>query len=662
MKKVIFAVLAIGLFSHCVKTPSHEDFMTTVSYSFRGGADMEKLFDFTATYVDNEKKTLTESITSLPWERQIAVRPPFDAHLEITFRAKTSIVEQPAFDVGFAAAIDRPEESRAAAAPDTAEEETEQLRFAVNLPEGANAADITATICPLKYDKKFAFTFTVDDAYENAWSRIFPLIHGKWIDDIEFFHQGCTPTTGYLPSHTLSMSDGCGNERRFGFGVSIWPNWGNSYNPDGFMKERSTSVHNPYITWEELQTILDFGGSVYFHNVDERRWDKASPSAIAEGYAEDYQTVVERLDRHMKVLALPDGNQQYLDATAYFPQIEFTRSSRSRQPVYLNDGGSLKGVHASGGINTSDIAAKLEELDRQAAAENPYWVFLTVHRPQTDYMEMLTEIYNRYGKAGIDALWVASFDEIYEYQEWRHSARISRTVEGQTLLFEITLPRHPHFTFRELSFTVAGAPEGSTIVPRSDNIYGLNCAERDGGLLVNVNFDPRSRERAEKYTAKYEASASETDKDDAIYLLSLLRPELAAPFLARLEHAEQPVAIKKVAINGGNGITYRRDVSVSLETEGPVSRYRMGETADLSAVAWSPYLGEEIAYTLSSGYGTKRLRVEVAGDSQTSGIAEASIRYSDVPDSGTIDRQAAEVYRDRYDGHVLRIDKKISAK
>lgn len=187
-----------------------------------------------------------------------------------------------------------------------------------------------------------------------------------------------------------------------------------------------------------------------------------------------------------------------------------------------------------GGGNNSDPDKKLAELAEQAVSGNPYWVGLTIHRGDRSYAEMLEKVYRLYGKAGSDALWVASWDEVYEYVAMREGARIRKDTEGRTVTFEIEMPVDESFWFRDISLLVDGLGGDCGVEPLSDNIVGLARAPRGGGMLVNVNFNPRLPALAEKYTAVYEREYTDAALADARYFVSQLLPSLAAPFEQRL--------------------------------------------------------------------------------------------------------------------------------
>lgn len=664
MKNTLFVLACLLLAGSCIKKPDYRPATTYVTYSFEGGKDMDALFGFTASYTGDGNRTVSERIASLPWTKQVAVVAPFDARLEVAFEARSPMPAQELYEVGFRGRIGQATQPQTAPAATTPRgEETEVLRFSVAAPDDVDPQSIDLSIAPLKYDKHFAFSYTVDDSHVEAYSRIWCRIHGKWIDDNPRFHTNTAPSTGSRAANTLSMTDGCGNERRFGFGTAIWATDGNKYSPDGFITD--DDPHSNYLSWADLREIVDWGVGVYYHNVNRQVYDELSPASIAEGFETDRQKVLRELGIEMKTLALPDGKSTYIEAAGTYAPICFIRTSLNRPgeyvkpKVYLTTAGSLYKQQTYDGIFVKADKV-LEELAAQSASESPYLVCLTTHTPSPEVVELLATIRDTYGQGGADNLWVASFDEIYEYQQWRTEAAIHKSVEGSTAVFEVTLPAHPQFRFRELSFLITGTDGDRDVQPLSDNIYGLSHAAHGEGMLLNLDFNPALPVRAEKYTARYEASGLDDDKDDARYILSFLRPDLAAPFLDRLDHTPPPVTLSGITINDGANTVYNPLISVAIDASASATAYRIGETADLSAQAWQEFDGSAVAYTLSEGYGSKTIYVQVSDGKRQSAVASATVRYADVPESGTIDPDAAKAYQAKYDGYTYTVSKSIT--
>lgn len=67
-----------------------------------------------------------------------------------------------------------------------------------------------------------------------------------------------------------------------------------------------------------------------------------------------------------------------------------------------------------------------------------------------------------------------------------------------------------------------------------DAVLGLSYAMSGGRLAVNVNYDEQTTDRAEKYTALFEATVIDEDRVDAMYFLSHLRESVARPYMDRI--------------------------------------------------------------------------------------------------------------------------------
>lgn len=522
----------------------------------------------------------------------------------------------------------------------------DRLQFSVTLPDGVDPATVNLTVAPLKYDKRMAFTYTADDSVVGAYARVWSRINRKWIDDMEFHHMNAERTTGAVPKNTLCMTDGCGNERRFGFSCAIWPNLGNQYSPNGFIKDSTTSTTSPYITWEELRMIVDYGVSLCFHNVDERIYDKTSAAEIVRGFVDDDRKAFEKTGRRMKVLGLPDGNRAYVEAAGMSNLVAFMRSSlNSSSRINLHTCGPLRGQYTYGGTNSSDVTVKLAELAEQHAAENPYWVGITSHRVSLEVIAMLETIYNLYGKAGDDSVWVAGWDEIYEYIAMREGMTCVKRVEGQRIDFDVYVPSSRAFYFRELSLLLSGiaSAEGVAVVPATETIKGYSYAAHtarwtgEAALLLNLNFNGKAVELAEKYTARYEATADASDKEDAQYFSSQLRPELAEPFVTRIENVVpgEPGGLRLIGatINSGATTTTNRAVTIELTLTGEPTHYRTSEDEDFMGASWLPYTTPFLPYMLTDVPGSKTVYCQVKNASTESAVVSTSITLeeSDTP-------------------------------
>lgn len=99
------------------------------------------------------------------------------------------------------------------------------------------------------------------------------------------------------------------------------------------------------------------------------------------------------------------------------------------------------------------------------------------------------------------------------------------------------------------------------------------------------------------------------------------------------------LALTGIRINEGAASTYVREVNVLLQYNGTPTRYRIGETADLSGVAWSSLGAVEngvVKYTLSDNFGPKTVYAQVGNVNQESVIVSSAIEYLKEPVMATM--------------------------
>jgi hypothetical protein len=112
MKRLSILTICLGVatMAGCDKSGNNEenkpvDVSADVKYTVNDGADMVTLFDVAVEYTD-ATGTKSETITSLPWSKQIHVaKIPFDATMKVTYTAKSSYAQKDVYTTGFAGGI-----------------------------------------------------------------------------------------------------------------------------------------------------------------------------------------------------------------------------------------------------------------------------------------------------------------------------------------------------------------------------------------------------------------------------------------------------------------------------------------------------------------------------------------------------------------------------
>ena len=83
--------------------------------------------------------------------------------------------------------------------------------------------------------------------------------------------------------------------------------------------------------------------------------------------------------------------------------------------------------------------------------------------------------------------------------------------------------------------------------------------------------------------------------------------------------------LNSVILNSGNVETGSNIVEVTLNITGTATQYRIGETADLSALSWVDIPSGTLNFTLSEGYGSKTVYVQIKNDTNVSEVQNDSI-------------------------------------
>jgi hypothetical protein len=95
-------------------------------------------------------------------------------------------------------------------------------------------------------------------------------------------------------------------------------------------------------------------------------------------------------------------------------------------------------------------------------------------------------------------------------------------------------------------------------------------------------------------------------------------------------------AITSYAINNGAAITYSREVTLNNTCTGSPSEYIASESNTFSGATWQPY-SEAPSFTLSEGYGTKRVYIKVRNAYGSSAIVGDNISYPSGGSTTTIE-------------------------
>jgi hypothetical protein len=341
---------------------------------------------------------------------------------------------------------------------------------------------------PLRYDKDFAYSLTLDDGGDDAYTCAYPALNGGKV-----INNGIT----YSP---LYFTDGCGNNIPFRAGLA-W-NTANIYNQD---------VHDGRVaskmTWKQLDTLYDQGWDVFNHSYSHK--SKSTATMTASDYINeillnrDAIKAKTRRKANTPVFVVPSGDVSY-QAAAY----------AQGQAIVFDQPGSLLGNN--GGLNvTTDFVAngrtvfrqympdalitgkdKVGDVAKAATATNKIWYNEFTHGIDDfnagsgfnfyKFRSHMERIANTWGKGGTDRVWMAPLQEVYEYMMMRNYAKYTATVNGNQLILNFDLTAIPDWLRRKpITLVVASNADFSNVAVPS----GVKISFKGTGSHKIINLD-----------------------------------------------------------------------------------------------------------------------------------------------------------------------------
>ena len=281
------------------------------------------------------------------------------------------------------------------------------------------APDAFVSIAPLKYNKDFAYSFTLDDAYDDAFTCAYHIFNG-----------GHVPLNDVLYS-PLYFTDGCGNKVPFRGGIA----W-NSANILGIDVHTGNVIDR--MTWKQIDTIYNSNWDVFNHSFSHK--SNSTQTMLPTDYINEInlnpptvrQNTTAKIE--MPLFVVPFGDSNYVNY-AY----------NMNYKAVFNQSGNVIGY---GGLKVDDGIDFSKPIHRQLLEEslsslhffdsvavrsqkgNHYWYNEFTHRiddiNSSDFnfytvYNYFNKIANTYGAlgSGKDNLWVAPLQEVTEYLQMR---------------------------------------------------------------------------------------------------------------------------------------------------------------------------------------------------------------------------------------------------
>ncbi|MCD0470606.1 polysaccharide deacetylase family protein [Flavobacterium sp. JAS] len=322
----------------------------------------------------------------------------------------------------------------------------------------------------LKFNKHLAYSFTVDDGYRSTYLTAFPLLNGgkingkmisEWKND-----QGGDGTT----SKGLFYTNGLGNKIPFKLGLAV-----------NGAAIGDLPANRGHLSWLEVKEMYDAGWDVLNHGFHHAT--KHGTNFLTE-VTENTASIKQNLGFTMSQFVVPGGESD----PGY--QLEYERDALANGSFsvasYVGSGPIInvkekvnldKMIYARTFVHSSQdtIGFKtmdhyLETLASVVKSPNPVWYNEFTHGVGnqnlwslsmrfSDFKYYMTTIANKYGVKGDDSIWMAPWQEVYEYIWLRDRIKINYEQNNKEGLVTIELPEIPEtFRYRAISSLFVDSP------------------------------------------------------------------------------------------------------------------------------------------------------------------------------------------------------------
>jgi len=299
------------------------------------------------------------------------------------------------------------------------------------------------TPAPLKYNKHFAFSFTLDDGLVSAMRVVLPYFAGGRVSPSYIDQWGYDQGGDGRIYPGLCYTDGCGHRRPFRAAVAVN---GRNVAADG-------QPHAGYLSWRQLDTLYRYGWDIFDHGYAHLTGMQVN---AADEIAVNGRVVEERTGVSMTQFVVPGGKDDSLSQDAYATAAFDAGRLAVHNGHYAMDWGlpedraSALRIRAGRWSLSSRqeqghwIKAFFKSVDHVLRTKEKAWINAFTHAAGNDdvwgislrFSDLRTffdGLAARYGENGMDNMWMASFQEVQDYQIIRHTLKYTLSVEGNRL-------------------------------------------------------------------------------------------------------------------------------------------------------------------------------------------------------------------------------------
>lgn len=416
--------------------------------------------------------------------------------------------------------------------------------------------DVSVSLSPLRYNKDFAFSFTLDDGKVDGYSYAFKLLNGGTIAEIGESFPG------------LFYSDGCGNQ--IPFKASLAWNSVNSLFAD-------IHIDTPdYITWIQLQEMISAGWNVLNHSYSHAAYGDTDYNFQI---TENQKAVFAKTAYEMSHFVIPSGDLSYVNPafengmqTVYSNKIEFLgyNNGIDVDTPFLTEQLKIYRRYLYDDLfTTSNIMAKIDEVASKSINGNHIWYLDFAHRVipiptggsliWNTFKYYMQQIADLYGRNGSDRIWFAPQMEVLDYLKLRENTYVNYSKSGNRVDIYLNINQSiTNLSNYFLSLNVAANAELISVSPQfSANINFANTSPTQ--KLINVEWSQTTMKRIKAANSTNSSLNQESEGEFQVFPNPLYSNKLYIRFYNETELYHEAVLINSI----GKEI-FRRNINASI--------------------------------------------------------------------------------------------------
>lgn len=318
----------------------------------------------------------------------------------------------------------------------------------------------------LKFNKHFVYSFTLDDGYRSAYLTAFPLLNGGKISNPDKNEWKIDQGGDGTISKGLFYSDGFGNKIPFKLALAV--NGGSI---------RDLPANRGHLSWSEIKEMYNAGWDILNHGFHHAT--KHGTNYLKE-VTENTTSIKQNLDFTMSHFVVPGGEGD----AGYHLEYEkeaLTNGSFSVAsyagigPVFKVDSkvNLDKMITARTFLQSSKDTISFKTMDRYLKTldsivkqPNPIWFNEFTHGTGNtnlwnlsmrfpDFKYYMTALADKYGVNGNDSIWMAPWQEVYEYIWLKDRIKVDYVQKNKEIEVTVELPEIPQtFRYREISLVI----------------------------------------------------------------------------------------------------------------------------------------------------------------------------------------------------------------